>query len=124
MKYGNEAWNIYVEIRDVVIPCIIDTIKEYGDQAWAQIKAQLDTLCEMAQNGIAAIKKVISELQNKLEELKNKVQGEANALIEQIEGLLNDLKELLAKAEGLSEEVLEQIYAAIENVEKALEALK
>ena len=111
-------------VLTVVLPEIAETVAEQHDQAWIVIQGQLDTLMGMAQDVQKTVGEVVAELNQKLDQLKNHIQDESNAIVSEVEAALNELKALLAQAEGLSQDVLDEINAAIAEVEAALNELK
>ena len=111
-------------VLTVVLPEIAETVAEQHDQAWIVIQGQLDTLMGMAQDVQKTVGEVVAELNQKLDQLKNHIQYESNAIVSEVESALNELKALLAQAEGLSQDVLDEINAAIAEVEAALNELK
>ena len=111
-------------VLTVVLPEIAETVAEQHDQAWIVIQGQLDTLMGMAKDVQKTVGEVVAELNQKLDQLKNHIQDESNAIVSEVETALNELKALLAQAEGLSQDVLDEINAAIAEVEAALNELK
>ena len=126
-KILNELYEIfeYCGIIADNFVAVLKTLPAYVDILRNAVNLTIDTWNVLVKTTRQTINNILNAMCEKLEAVKKNAQGEALSVIAKIEGLLNNLKALLEqKAEGLSQEVLEKIYAAIEQVEKALDALK